>query len=95
MICRDVLSKTETSVVLPVVYLVVSDIKKNEAIEEIEANLLLLSETSSDFSQICGKEIESQLSEIPEDIDYWFVADCRDIDHEIDSCKKAREIRLL
>lgn len=95
MICRDILSKTEMSVVLPVVYLVVSDIKKGEAVEEIEANLWLLSETSSDFSQIYGKEIESQLSKIPEDIDYGFVADCRDIDHEIDSWESVRKVPLL
>lgn len=80
--------------VLPIVYLVVSDIKKNEAVEEIEACLLLLSETSSDFSQIYGKEIKSQLSKIS-DIDFGFVADCRQTDHEIDSWKKAREIQLF
>lgn len=93
MICKDVLSEMDTEIVLPVVYLVVSDVKEN-AVEDLEATLLVLSETSSDFSHIYGEEIESQLSEIS-DVDCGFVADCREIDREIGSWKKARYVKLL
>lgn len=70
IICKDVLGKLG-EVFVPIVYLVVSDIK-NEGIESIASNLSLLAETSSSFSHTYGNEIKSQLSSIS-DIDVGFV----------------------
>lgn len=92
-ICKDVLSETWTEVVLPIVYFVVSDVKR-KAVEELAAALSVLAETSSDFSEVYGKEIDAQLSGI-HDIDCGYVADCRQIDKEINSWCKARKIKLV
>lgn len=92
MICRDVLGKLG-EIILPVVYLVVSDIK-NEGIESIANNLSLLAETSSSFSHTYGNEIKSQLSSIS-DIDVGFVENCQEIDNEIGSWTVARQIQLV
>lgn len=94
IICRSILSKKKASVTVPVVYLVVSDIKRDEAVEEIEHSLLLLSETSSNLSHVYEEEIQYSLSDIS-DIDFGFISDCRRIDDEINSWKKAREVKLV
>lgn len=91
MICKDVLN-VMSPITLPIVYLVVSDIN-NEGIESIERNLLLLSETSTDFSKIYSASIKSVLNSIP-DIDVGFVENCRKIDEELDSWTRAREVHL-
>ena len=92
MICKDILAKKGT-IIVPMVYLVVSDIK-NEGIESIDSNLSLLAETSSSLSNIYGNEIRSQLSGIS-DIDVGFVENCQQIDNELNSWEKARNVRLL
>lgn len=94
IVCNGILSQTEKSVALPVVYLVASDIKADNAIEEIAGNLMFLSETSSDLSHVYGEELKSRLSAIS-DVDCGFIADCRQIDHEIKSWEKAREIKIV
>lgn len=92
IICKDVLGKLG-EVFVPIVYLVVSDIK-NEGIESIASNLSLLAETSSSFSHTYGNEIKSQLSSIS-DIDVGFVENCQEIDNELGSWTKARQIQLV
>lgn len=92
MICKDVLGELG-EIIVPIVYLVVSDIK-NEGIESIASNLSLLAETSSSFSHTYGDEIKSQLSSIS-DIDVGFVENCQGIDNELDSWTKARQIQLI
>lgn len=92
IICKDVLGKLG-EIIVPIVYLVVSDIK-NEGIESIASNLSLLAETSSSFSHTYGNEIKSQLSSIS-DIDVGFVENCQEIDNELDSWTKARQIQLV
>lgn len=90
-ICKDVLGGKE-EIIVPLVYLVVSDIR-NEGIECFASNLSLLAETSSNFSNIYRDEIKSQLSVIS-DIDVGFVENCQEIDNELDSWTRAREIKL-
>ena len=92
IICKDVLGK-QGEIIVPIVYLVVSDIK-NEGIESIASNLSLLAETSSSFSNTYGNEIKSQLSSIS-DIDVGFVENCQEIDNELGSWTKARQIQLV
>lgn len=92
-ICKNVLPKVET-ITVPIVYLVVSDIRRNEGLESIENNLALLAETSSDLSNVYEEEIKSQLSLIS-DIDYGFVENCQQIDQELNSWIKAREVQLV
>lgn len=92
IICKDVLGKLG-EIIVPIVYLVVRDIK-NEGIESIASNLSLLAETSSSFSHTYGNEIKSQLSSIS-DIDVGFVENCQKIDNELDSWTKARQIQLV
>lgn len=92
IICKDVLGKLG-EIIVPIVYLVVSDIK-NEGIESIASNLSFLAETSSSFSHTYGNEIKSQLSSIS-DIDVGFVENCQEIDNELDSWTKARQIQLV
>lgn len=95
MICKNVLTDNESitlPITLPIVYLVVSDIK-DEGIERIESNLSLLAETSSNFSDIYGNAIKSQLSNIFH-IDVGFVENCQQIDTELDSWTKARDVEL-
>lgn len=92
IICKDILGKLG-EIIVPIVYLVVSDIK-NEGIESIASNLSLLAETSSSFSHTYGNEIKSQLSSIS-DIDVGFVENCQEIDNELDSWTKARQIQLV
>lgn len=92
-ICKNVLPKVET-ITVPMVYLVVSDIRRNEGLESIENNLALLAETSSDLSNVYEEEIKSQLSLIS-DIDYGFVENCQQIDQELNSWIKAREVQLV
>ena len=94
IICKAVLEKLKLGeVFVPIVYLVVSDIK-NEGIESIASNLSLLAETSSSFSHTYGNEIKSQLSSIS-DIDVGFVENCQEIDNEIGSWTEARQIQLV
>lgn len=92
MICKEVLERME-KIIVPMVYLVVSDIK-NEGIESFANNLSLLAETSSSFSHVYGDEIKSQLSNIS-DIDVGFVENCQNIDNELDSWTRARQIQLI
>ena len=92
MICKDVLGELG-EIIVPIVYLVVSDIKK-EGLESFASNLSLLAETSSSFSHIYGNEIKSQLSSIS-DIDVGFVENCQRIDNELGSWTKARQIQLV
>lgn len=92
MICKEVLEGME-KIIVPMVYLVVSDIK-NEGIESFANNLSLLAETSSSFSHVYGDEIKSQLSNIS-DIDVGFVENCQNIDNELDSWTRARQIQLI
>ena len=92
MICKEVLEGME-KIIAPMVYLVVSDIK-NEGIESFANNLSLLAETSSSFSHVYGDEIKSQLSNIS-DIDVGFVENCQNIDNELDSWTRARQIQLI
>lgn len=97
MICKHVLSQTQSELVLPIVYLVVSDVKKEakkEAVAELASALMILSETSSDFSSIYGDEIKLHISGIS-DVDCEFIADCRQIDSAIASWNKARLVTLL
>lgn len=95
MICKEVLGEMG-KITVPMVYLVVSDIR-NEGIESIANNLSLLAETSSNFSHIYGDEIKSQLSSISNisDIDVGFVENCQEIDNELGSWTKARQIQLI
>ena len=92
MICKEVLGGNG-KIIVPMVYLVVSDIK-NEGIESIANNLSLLAETSSSFSHIYGDEIKLQLSSIS-DIDVGFVENCQEIDNELGSWTRARQIQLV
>ena len=92
MICKEVLEELG-EIIVPMVYLVVSDIK-NEGIKSFASNLSLLAETSSSFSHTYGDEIKSQLSKIS-DIDVGFVENCQEIDHELGSWTRARLIQLL
>lgn len=92
MICKEVLEGMG-KIIVPMVYLVVSDIR-NDGIESIASNLSLLAETSSNFSHIYGDEIKSQLSNIS-DIDVGFVENCQDIDNELSSWTRARQIQLI
>lgn len=92
VICKEVLGEMG-EIKVPMVYIVVSDIK-NEGIECFSSNLSLLAETSSNFSNIYRDEIKSQLSVIS-DIDVGFVENCQKIDNELDSWTKAREIKLI
>ena len=92
MICKEVLEELG-EIIVPMVYLVVSDIK-NEGIQSFASNLSLLAETSSSFSHTYGDEIKSQLSKIS-DIDVGFVENCQEIDHELGSWTRARLIQLL
>lgn len=91
-ICKEVLGGLGETIV-PMVYLVVSDIR-NEGIESIASNLSLLAETSSNFSHTYGDEIKSQLSSIS-DIDVGFVENCQEIDNELGSWTKARQTQLI
>lgn len=92
MICKEVLEELG-EIIVPMVYLVVSDIK-NEGIKSFASNLSLLAETSSSFSHTYGDEIKSQLLKIS-DIDVGFVENCQEIDHELGSWTRARLIQLL
>lgn len=92
MICKEVLEELG-EIIVPMVYLMVSDIK-NEGIKSFASNLSLLAETSSSFSHTYGDEIKSQLSKIS-DIDVGFVENCQEIDHELGSWTRARQIQLL
>lgn len=92
MICKEVLGEME-KIIVPMVYLVVSDIR-NEGIESIASNLSLLAETSSNFSHIYGDEIKLQLSNLS-DIDVGFVENCQEIDNELGSWTRARQIQLV
>lgn len=62
--------------------------------ESFANNLSLLAETSSSFSHVYGDEIKSQLSNIS-DIDVGFVENCQNIDNELDSWTRARQIQLI
>lgn len=46
------------------------------------------------FSHVYGDEIKSQLSNIS-DIDVGFVENCQNIDNELDSWTRARQIQLI
>lgn len=91
-ICKKIHKDREDRIDVPLVYLVVSDIK-NEGIESIEINLSLLAGISSRFSTVYGDAIESQLSNI-HDVDVGFVKNCEQIDAELESWKDARKVSL-
>lgn len=92
VICKEVLGGMG-EIKVPMVYIVVSDIR-NDGIETIASNLSLLAETSSNFSKIYVDEINSQLLSIS-DIDVGFVENCQKIDNELVEWTSAREVKLI
>lgn len=94
-VCKGVASKSNATISLPVVYVVVTDAGADmDGAYSLDAMLLYLAESSSDLSAVYGKAIFEQLSGIT-DVDNQYVDNCQELDAVLDSWKSARIVQIL